>query len=68
VMALFQALNDQGITVILVTHEHDVAQYAKRVIEMRDGHILRDHPVTDRHIAADDLVALDATTPLEEAA
>ena len=68
VMARFQALNDQGITVILVTHEHDVAQYAKRVIEMRDGHILRDHPVTDRHIAADDLVALDATTPLEEAA
>ena len=35
---------------------------------MRDGHILRDHPVTDRHIAADDLVALDATTPMEEAA
>ena len=68
VMALFQALNDQGITVILVTHEHDVAQYAKRVIEMRDGHILRDHPVTDRHIAADDLVALDATPPMEEAA
>jgi ABC-type Fe3+/spermidine/putrescine transport system ATPase subunit len=68
VMALFQALNDQGITVILVTHEHDVAQYAKRVIEMRDGRILRDHPVTDRHIAADDLVALDATTPMEEAA
>ena len=68
VMALFQALNDQGITVILVTHEHDVAQYAKRVIEMRDGRILRDHPVTDRRIAADDLVALDATTPMEEAA
>jgi putative ABC transport system ATP-binding protein len=68
VMALFQALNDQGITVILVTHEPDVARYAKRVIEMRDGRILRDHPVTDRHIAADDLVALDASTPMEEAA
>jgi putative ABC transport system ATP-binding protein len=68
VMALFQALNDQGITIILVTHEHDVAQYAKRVIEMRDGRILRDHPVTDRRIAADDLAALDASTPLEEAA
>jgi hypothetical protein len=35
---------------------------------MRDGRIRRDHPVTDRRIAADDLVALDATTPLEEAA
>jgi putative ABC transport system ATP-binding protein len=68
VMALFQTLNDQGITVILVTHEHDVAQYAKRVIEMRDGRILRDHPVTDRHIAAADLTTLDASAPLEEAA
>jgi putative ABC transport system ATP-binding protein len=66
VMALFQELNDQGITVILVTHEPDVAQYAKRIIEMRDGHILRDHPVTDRHIAVDDLAALDATAPMEE--
>ncbi len=66
VMALFQALNDQGITVILVTHEPDVAQYAKRIIEMRDGHILRDHPVTDRHIAADDLAELDASAPVEE--
>ena len=55
VMALFQELNDQGITVVLVTHEPDVAQYAKRIIEMRDGRILRDHPVEDRHSAADDL-------------
>ena len=68
VMALFQELNDQGITVILVTHEPDVAQYAKRIIEMRDGQIRRDHPVTDRHIAAADLAALDATPSLEEAA
>jgi putative ABC transport system ATP-binding protein len=68
VMALFQELNDQGITVILVTHEPDVAQYAKRIIEMRDGHIRRDHPVTDRHIAALDLATLDANPELEEAA
>jgi len=65
VMALFQALNDQGITVILVTHEPDVAQYAKRIIEMRDGQIRRDHPVLDRHIAVDDLAELDAS-PVEE--
>jgi putative ABC transport system ATP-binding protein len=68
VMALFQELNDQGITIILVTHEHDVAQYARRIIEMRDGHIRRDHPVTDRRIATADLAALDATPSLEEAA
>ena len=68
VMALFQERNDQGITVILVTHEPDVAQYAKRIIEMRDGRIRQDHPVADRRVAADDLAALDATPALEEAA
>ena len=36
-MALFQELNDQGITIVLVTHEPDVAQYAKRIVEVRDG-------------------------------
>ena len=45
VMALFQELNEQGITIVLVTHEPDVAQYAKRIVEVRDGRILRDHPV-----------------------
>ncbi len=59
VMALFQELNDQGITILLVTHEPDVAQYAKRIVEVRDGRIVRDHPVTNRHRAADDLHALD---------
>ena len=56
VMALFQELNDQGITILLVTHEHDIAEYHKRIIEVRDGHILRDHPVEDRRIAAVDLI------------
>jgi putative ABC transport system ATP-binding protein len=60
VMALFQELNDQGITVLLVTHEPDVAQYARRIVEVRDGRIIRDHPVADRRRAADDLRALDA--------
>jgi putative ABC transport system ATP-binding protein len=59
VMALFQELNDQGITILLVTHEPDVAQYAKRIVDVRDGRIVRDHPVTNRHRAADDLRALD---------
>ena len=60
VMALFQELNDQGITILLVTHEPEVAQYAKRIVEVRDGRIVRDHPVTNRHRAVDDLRALDA--------
>ena len=63
VMALFQELNEQGITVVLVTHEPEVAQYAKRIVEVRDGHILRDHAVADRRRAADDLRALEALAP-----
>jgi putative ABC transport system ATP-binding protein len=59
VMALFQELNDQGITILLVTHEHDVAQYAKRIVEVRDGRILRDEPVVARRRAADDLVEIE---------
>jgi putative ABC transport system ATP-binding protein len=59
VMALFQELNAQGISVVLVTHEPEVAQYAKRVVEVRDGRIIRDHLVDNRHDAAADLRELD---------
>jgi putative ABC transport system ATP-binding protein len=45
VMALFQALNDEGITIVLVTHEHDVAAHAKRVVTFKDGNVLSDQPV-----------------------
>ena len=55
VMALFQQLNQQGITIVVVTHEPDVAVYATRMVEMRDGQILRDEPVANRHDAAADL-------------
>lgn len=58
VMALLQALNDQGVTVVIVTHEPDVSQYAKRVVELRDGRIVRDHAVDNRRNAAADLEAL----------
>jgi putative ABC transport system ATP-binding protein len=60
VMALFQELNDQGITILLVTHEHDIALYTKRVIELRDGRIIRDEPVRRRRIAAADVARLAA--------
>ena len=59
VMALFQQLNHQGITMVVVTHEPDVAAYATRIVEMRDGQILRDQPVTTRHSAARDLEERD---------
>jgi putative ABC transport system ATP-binding protein len=68
VMALFQALNDQGITILIVTHEHDIAQYAKRIVEVRDGHIIHDHPVVGRRIAAEDLTHVETFDVVEEAA
>src|SRR5437899_5189834 len=55
VIKLFQELNEQGITIVLVTHEPDVAAYAKRIVEVRDGRIRRDEPVLNRRSAADDL-------------
>jgi putative ABC transport system ATP-binding protein len=54
VMSLFQELNDQGITVILVTHEPDIALYAKRIVEIRDGIIQRDIFVENRRDAGED--------------
>jgi putative ABC transport system ATP-binding protein len=51
-MVLFQALNDEGMTLVLVTHEPDIAQFAKRILTFRDGHLVEDRPVTDRHSAA----------------
>ena len=55
VMALFQELNEQGITIVVVTHEPEVAVYANRVVEVRDGRIVRDEAVKNRRAAADDL-------------
>jgi putative ABC transport system ATP-binding protein len=52
VMALFQDLNAKGVTILLVTHEHDIAECATRVVELRDGRILRDEAVTPRRDAA----------------
>jgi putative ABC transport system ATP-binding protein len=45
VMAVFQKLNDDGKTVVLITHEPDIAQHAKRVVGFRDGRIVEDRPV-----------------------
>ena len=57
-MSVFQSLNEQGITIVLVTHEPDIAHYAKRIVEVRDGRIRRDHAVERRRVAATDLEAL----------
>ena len=48
IMGVFQKLNEQGITIIMVTHELDIARYAKRNIIMRDGRVLSDEQVAVR--------------------
>lgn len=48
IMAIFQKLNSEGITIILVTHETDIAQYAKRNVVFRDGRIMKDFVVENR--------------------
>ena len=45
IMALFKRLHDQGNTIVLVTHEHDIAMHAHRIIHIRDGKVERDEPV-----------------------
>jgi putative ABC transport system ATP-binding protein len=58
IMALFQELNEEGVTILIVTHEPDIACYAKRLVEVRDGRILRDEPMKNRRQASDDLKTL----------
>ena len=55
IMAIFQQLNERGITVIMVTHEPDIAAYARRNVMMRDGVILDDHVVSRRLVATTQL-------------
>jgi putative ABC transport system ATP-binding protein len=59
VMGIFQRLNlERGITVLLITHEPDIAEYATRVVSFRDGHIVSDQTVKRRRLADDELKTL----------
>ncbi|MDB6122605.1 MAG: macB 14 [Pedosphaera sp.] len=55
IMGVFQKLNDEGITIIMVTHELDIASYTKRNIIMRDGRIVSDTAVANRLSAVEEL-------------
>jgi putative ABC transport system ATP-binding protein len=58
IMGVFQKLNDQGITIVMVTHELDVARYTKRMVVLRDGKIVTDEPVQNRSFAEKELQQL----------
>ena len=61
IMSILQKLNDEGLTIVLVTHEPDIAQYAKRVITFRDGRVRRDELVAQRPSVAQVLAEMPTT-------
>ena len=64
VMGIFQKLNkENGITILLITHEMDIAEYGTRLIRFRDGRVVADQPVLHRRNAADELAALPPPEP-----
>ena len=52
IMKLFSALNDDGRTIVIITHEEEIARFAKRVVRMRDGHIDSDQLQRSARITA----------------
>lgn len=66
VMEIFQKLNEQGITIVLVTHERDIAQYAKRNIVFKDGKIKQDLEVKNRLNANEVLQTMPVISDVEE--
>lgn len=59
IMGVFQQLNDAGMTIVMVTHELDIASYARRTVVMRDGRIVSDKPVANRLAATSELEKLN---------
>src|SRR5208283_1752624 len=59
IMGLFQELNDSAITIVMVTHELDIAAYCKRIVVMRDGQVISDTFNENRRVARDEIAALN---------
>ena len=68
IMGLFQELNDSGITIVMVTHELDIAAYCKRIVVMRDGRIISDTRNGNRRSAQQELASLDDAERLAQLA
>jgi len=61
VFTIFQKLNDEGITVVLVTHEREFARFAKRIVELKDGKVIRDTTIKERLIGTEELKKIEET-------
>ena len=59
IMGLFQKLNESGITIVMVTHELDIAAYCKRMVVMRDGQVISDTTNENRRVARDEIAVLN---------
>lgn len=69
IMALFQKLNrDSGMSIIVVTHEHDIAEYSNRIIRFKDGHVMSDESVRNPRDAQRELETLPVEEPAQEEA
>ena len=68
IMQIFQELNDDGVTVVMVTHEEDIARHCRRRVDMRDGRVIGDHPVANRLLARDEIQRLKSAAPLHSGA
>lgn len=66
IMALFQELNAKGKTIVFVTHDADIARFSSHNVIFRDGHIIREQPVTDRYNALEMLKSLPVTQEYEQ--
>jgi len=50
IMTIFQKINDEGNTIVMITHEPDIAEHAKRIIQLKDGKIINDNPIHQKRI------------------
>jgi len=68
IMQIFEELNDRGKTIVMVTHEPDIAAHAARIVRFRDGHIVSDEPMRERKRASAELAKLPPEEEFEDEA